>query len=130
MQAIIEANKQEMKSNNQDSDDKMTNITEDFKSMLISITYHINTFKYLPTQKDSPNPPDPNNVVMANRRAPPLDSGRSTQISGMCTLKHEISSPKFYELLIKIELKGDTNLDLNNFYNHIKMCLNVVTRLW
>ena len=47
----------------------------------------------------------------------------------MWNLKHEISLPKFYELLTKIELKGNTDLDLKNFYNHIKMCLNVVTRL-
>ena len=47
----------------------------------------------------------------------------------MWTLKHEISSPRFYELLIKIELKGDTALDLNNYYNHVKMSLNAVTKL-
>ena len=47
----------------------------------------------------------------------------------MWTLKHEISSPKFHELFIKIELKGETALDLNSFYNHITMCLNAVTRL-
>ena len=48
---------------------------------------------------------------------------------GMWTLKHDIISAKFYELPIKIELKGDTALDLKNFYNHIKMCLNAVTIL-
>ena len=47
----------------------------------------------------------------------------------MWTLKHEISSPIFYDLLIKIELKGDTALDIKNFYNHVKMSLNAVTRL-
>ena len=47
----------------------------------------------------------------------------------MWDLKHEISSPKFYEIIIKIELKGDTSLDLNNFYNHLKMYLNAVDRL-
>ena len=41
----------------------------------------------------------------------------------------EISSPRFYELLIKTELKGDTALDLKNFFNHIKMSLNAGTRL-
>ena len=45
----------------------------------------------------------------------------------MWNLKHEISSPRFYEILINIEPKGDTALDLKNFYNHIKMCINVVT---
>ena len=47
----------------------------------------------------------------------------------MWTLKHEIISPKLYELLIKAELKRDTAMDLNNFYNHIKIRLNEVTRL-
>ena len=47
----------------------------------------------------------------------------------MWILKHEIISPKLYELLIKIEIKGDTTLYLKNFYNHIKMCINAVTRL-
>ena len=47
----------------------------------------------------------------------------------MWTLKHEISSPRFYELLINTELKRDTALDLKNFYNHIKMSLNAVNRL-
>ena len=47
----------------------------------------------------------------------------------MWTLKHEISSPKFYEILIKTELKVDTALDLKNFYKHIKMCLNAVNIL-
>ena len=47
----------------------------------------------------------------------------------MWTLKHEISSPRFYELLIKTELKEDTALDLKNFYNHVKMSLNAVTTL-
>ena len=35
----------------------------------------------------------------------------------------------YYELLIKIELKGYTALDLKHFYNHVKMSLNAVTRL-
>ena len=55
--------------------------------------------------------------------------GNSTNIDGMWTLKHEISSPKLYELLIKTELKGDIALDLKNFFNQIKMSLNAVTRL-
>ena len=47
----------------------------------------------------------------------------------MWTLKHEIRLPKFYELLIKIELKGETAMDIKKFYNHIKICINMVTRL-
>ena len=68
-------------------------------------------------------------MVPANKRAPPLDGVKSTEIGGMWTLKHEISSPKFYKLIIKTELKVNTDIDLNNFYNHINMCLNAVTRL-
>ena len=51
------------------------------------------------------------------------------KFGGMGTLKHEIHLPKFYELFIKTELKGNTALDLNTFYNHIKLCLNAVNRL-
>ena len=44
-------------------------------------------------------------------------------------LKYEIRSTKFYELLIKIEIKGDTDIDLNKLYNHIMMFLNYVAIL-
>ena len=57
MQAAIEPNKKYMKSNNQDSDDKMVNLTEDFKAMLAAITDQINTLKYSSTHQDSPKPP-------------------------------------------------------------------------
>ena len=60
---------------------------------------------------------------------PPLEGGQATKICGMWTLKHEISSPQLYELFINTELKGYTDQDLKNFYNHIKMWLNAVTRL-
>ena len=88
-----------------------------------------NNSEFSTAQKDTLIPPDPTNVVPDKRRDPPLGEGHSTNIGGMCTLKHEISSPKLYELLIKTELKRDTALDIKNFYNHIKMYLNAVTRL-
>ena len=47
----------------------------------------------------------------------------------MCTLKNETSYPQLYELLVKNVLKRDTDIDLVNFYNHIKMYFNEVTRL-
>ena len=47
----------------------------------------------------------------------------------MWTLKYEINSPKLYEVLIKTQLKGYTAMDLKNFYNNIKICLNEVTIL-
>ena len=53
MQAKIESNKQETKTNKQYSDEKMMNLTEKFKAMIessiTSIMDHINTLKYLPT---------------------------------------------------------------------------------
>ena len=58
-----------------------------------------------------------------------MDGVHSTKIVGMWTIKHDISTPRFYELLINTDIKGDTGMDLKNFYNHIKICLNEVTRL-
>ena len=133
MQATIESNKQEMEANKRDSDEKIMNLIEDFKSILestiTSIMDQINMSKHSPDQNDSSTLLYPTTVVPANRRDPSLDGGNSTRIVGMCTIKHDISSPKFYDILIKTELKWGTTLDLNNFYNYIKMCLNTVTRL-
>ena len=97
--------------------------------MLSEITDKINTLKYSPTHKYSPKSTYPTTVVPANRIDTPLVGGQYKKIGGMWTLKHDISSTKFYELLINTELKGDTALDLKKFYNHIKMCLNTVTRI-
>ena len=62
----------------------------------------INISKYSPDQKNSPKSQDTTTVVPNNRRAPPLNGGNYMKIGGMWNLKHEIISPKFYELLIKI----------------------------
>ena len=51
------------------------------------------------------------------------------KIGGIWNLKNDISTPKVYELLIKIELKGDNAPELNNFYNQINMPLNELTIL-
>ena len=48
---------------------------------------------------------------------------------GMWTLKREIISPKFDELLIKTEIKGYIAIDLRKFYNHVNICINEVTRI-
>ena len=133
MQETIEANRQYMKASKQEYDEKMINITEDFKEILastiISTMDQINIIKSYPSQRDSPKPKDPITAFLAISRDITLVCGHYTKIIGMWTLKNEISSSKFYELLIKTELKGDTTLGLNNFYNHIKMCLNALTRL-
>ena len=84
---------------------------------------------YSPTKKDTLTTPYPTTVVPSNRRATPLEGWHSTKFGDMWTLKHEIISQKFYVLLTKTELKGYTDLDLKNFYKHIKMCLNALTRL-
>ena len=118
-----------MKPNKQDSDYKMMKPTEYFKSMLTAITDHINNLEYSPNQKDSRKTPDPTTVVPDNRRAPTLDGGQSMEIGGMWTLKHEIRSSKFYEILIKTELKIENALDLKIFHNHTNMCLNKANRL-
>ena len=97
--------------------------------MFAVISNHINTLESSPTQKDTSTPPETTTVVPSNRRDPPLEGGNSTKIGGVWTLKHEIISPKLYELLMKIEIKGNTALYFKNFYNHINMCLNAATRL-
>ena len=56
-----------------------------------------------------------------------MEGVHCTKIVHMLTLKHEISSPIFYELLIKTEIKEYTDTDFNKFYNYIMICLNVVT---
>ena len=85
--------------------------------------------KSSPTQKDTSAPSDPTNIVPTNRRDPPLEGRHFTKIGGMWNLKHEIISPRIYELLIKTELKGATALDLKNFFNHINTYLHAMTRL-
>ena len=79
----------------------MKNLPEDLKEIITSMMDQITIPKSSPDWKDSPKPPDHTTVVPDNRRVPPLDGGSSTKIGDMWTLKHEISSPKSYELLIK-----------------------------
>ena len=88
-----------------------------------------NNSKSSPTKNDTSTPLEPTTMVTTNRRATPLEVGHSIKIGGTWNLKHEISSPKFYEILTKTELKGDTALDIKNFFNRIDMSLNDVTRL-
>ena len=94
IQATSEAKKQV-------SDEKMTKLTEEFKRMIAAITDLINNLKSSPYHRDSPKSQYPTTIFPAKRRAPPLHSGQYTKIGVMWTLKHEISSQIFYELLIK-----------------------------
>ena len=50
---------------------------------------------------DTPKAQDPPTAFLANKKATPSEGGYSTKFGGMWTFKHEIISPKFYELLIK-----------------------------
>ena len=86
------------------TDEKLTNITEDLKVLTVTITSMMdqtNNSKLSPSQKDTSTPPNPTTIVLANSRAPPLYRGHFTKIGGMWNLKHETSSPKLYELIIK-----------------------------
>ena len=49
IQSSIEPKKQEIRSNKKDSDQKMTNLTEEFKTILAEITDKVNTLNSLPT---------------------------------------------------------------------------------
>ena len=121
--------KSAIESNRQESDGKTKNLEEDLISMITSMMEQIKISKSSPEYKYLSKDQCPTTVVQVNKRDPPFQGGNSTKIGGIWNLKHDISSPKLYELLIKTEIKGDTAMELNNFYNHTKMCLNEMTRL-
>ena len=62
--------------------------------------YYINILISSPYQKNSPKAQDSNTVFLDNWRDTPFEGRHSTKNGGMWTPKHEIISPKFYELLI------------------------------
>ena len=94
MQATIETNRQYF-------DEKMKKLIEDTTAMIVSMMDQIKISKYSSDKNYSPKAQDTKTVVLSNNRAPPLEGGHSTKIGGMWTLKHNIRSTKFYELLIK-----------------------------
>ena len=104
-----------IETNRQNSDDKMQKITEYLTAMISSMMYQIKIQKSSPYNKDKPKDHNPTNVVLANKRVPPLEGGHYTKIGGMWTVKHDIISLKLYELIIKTGFKGDTAPDVNNF---------------
>ena len=101
-----------IKSNRQDYDDKTKNITEYLTEMIISMMDKIKILKTSPDKKDPPKDQYYTTLVPANKRDLPLEGVNSTKVGDVWTLKHEIRSPKFYEILIKTEIKGDTSLEL------------------
>ena len=108
IEAIIEANKQDYDKNQVKNyknrvknDEKLIILTENLQKLTTLVMDQTNISKSSTAQKDTSTPPDPKTVVQTNRRSPPLEGGHSTNIGCMWTLKHEIISPKFYEILIK-----------------------------
>ena len=56
----------------QDSDDKMTKLSEEFKTMFAVLSNQIKTMSSSTTQKATYTPTEPTTVVPANRRDTPL----------------------------------------------------------
>ena len=105
MKASVYANKQvtdELKRYNDEFKKKLSKHDSDFeeiKTLLKQvIVWNQNSF---PDSMDYPKAQDPTTLVPANNKAPLLEGGNYTKIGGMGYLKHEIISPKFYELLIE-----------------------------
>ena len=90
-----------IESNRKYSDEKMKKLPEYPTEMITSMMDHIRISKSSPDSKNSPKAQDTNTVVLYYKKDPPLEGGHYKKIGGMWNLKHEISSPKFYELLIK-----------------------------
>ena len=128
IKACIDGNKQaveETKKTLKKYESEFTKINTEFTNIKTTISQLLVQNQHSSLDKvDSLKSQYQDTVVQANKKSPPLEDGKSMNIGGMWTIKHEISSPKLYELLIKTELKVDTALDLKNFYNHINMCLN------
>ena len=86
------------------------------------------TSEKLGVNKKRYNPQDSSKVTNKDldntKKSPPLEGDQYQKIGWMWTLKHEIISPKFYELLPNIYSKGENDIALKNFYNNIKMILN------
>ena len=99
MQASIDANDEKMKKIDYEFTDMKSEMT-DIKTYLKHVL--VQNQNSSPDHMDSLKDQDINYEVPDNKKAPPLE-GRNPKKNGcMWTLKHEIISPKFYELLIKI----------------------------
>ena len=101
IEATIEANKQEADKNHKETTENIKQTTETPNQVLKEMKNKNNISKSSPAQKDTSTPPDPTTTFQTNNRAPPLEGDLYKNIGGMWTLKHEISSPRFYKLLIK-----------------------------
>ena len=125
MKDTIDANRKYSDDKMKKQDSKPDKITKMVKNMMDRIQISNSS----PENMDPPKAQDTNTTLPAKKKSPQLEGVHYTKIGGIWNLKNETRSPKFYELLIKIEIKYDTALDLKNFYNHIKICINKMTRI-
>ena len=89
--------------NKQDYDDKMKKQVyklDNLMAIMENMMDHIQISDPSSENMDSPKAQGPNTAVLDKKKAPSLDGGHSTKIGGMWNIKHEINSPKFYELII------------------------------
>ena len=100
IQSTIDSHKQDTDEIKMNTDEKLTQIIENFKVLTAFMMDQTNNSKLSPSQKDTLTPPVPTTVVPDTRRAPPLEGVQSTKSCGMWTLNHKTSSLKFYEILI------------------------------
>ena len=98
-------------------------------AMITSMIDHTKNSKCSPDHKCFLKAQYTTTVVPANKRSLSFEGAYYKQNFGMYILKHEIISPKLYEILVKTELKLNTAMNLKNFYNHINMSLHAVTGL-
>ena len=87
--------------NSQDYEDKTKKLTADIIGMIASMMDNINFQKSSPYKKYSTMAQDPTNLVPDNKKALLLGGENSKKDGGIWTHKHELSSPRLYELLSK-----------------------------
>ena len=94
-----------MDDNKEDTDDLKKKLNKhnsgfyEIKTLIKQIM--VQNLHYSPEQKDLPNSQGFCTLVPANNKAPPLEGRHYMKIGGMWTLKHEFSSQKIYQTLIK-----------------------------
>ena len=105
IQNYIDTNKQATDELRKDCDDlkkKLNKHYSEFSNIKTFINKVLgNNQNSLTDNMDSHKSQDPTAVILDKNKSPPLEDGNSTKIGGMWTLKHDISSPKLFELLIK-----------------------------
>ena len=92
MKAKIYAKRQDCDEKMKKYDSKLYKLTEMVEKMMDQSQI----YNYSPKNMDSTKAQNHTTTVPANKKAPPSEGGNSTKNVGMWTLKHDISSPKFY----------------------------------